>query len=352
MSERVVSFEAEREKKRGAKVAPTPDRAPDRMSPRREPGERLPRRLLLLGLLLLGALAALFSTSRRSKFERSWEDWGDDVEPFEPVPPARPEPVPSVEHEIRGPAGMLHVDDGGPADSPLLPVLFVHGLGGSSAHWRAQLAALRPHRRAIALDLRGHGRSVRSKGGGYGISDYASDVAVVADELELGRFVLAGHSLGGLVAIEYAGRHQDRVAGLLLADPNGDMTKIPREEMAPFLAALQEDPQGEMRWHFQQILVGGEPAAADQVLADLAATDPEALKVSLRSASSYAPLKALGRYEGPKLSVISHMNDLPYSLHNLAELPHQVILGTGHWLMMDRPEAFDRLMEDFLARIE
>ena len=128
MSERVVSFEAEREKKRGARVAPTPGQAPDRTSPRREPGERLPRRLLLLGLLLLGALAALFSTSRRSKFERSWEDWGDDVEPFEPVPPARPAPapVPSVEHEIRGPAGMLHVDDGGPADSPLLPVLFAH----------------------------------------------------------------------------------------------------------------------------------------------------------------------------------------------------------------------------------
>lgn len=350
MSERVVSFEAEREKKRGPKVAPTPDQAP----PKREPGERMPRRLLLLGLVLLGALAALFSTSRRSQFERSWEDWGDDVEPFEPEPRARPEPVPvpSVEHEIRGPAGMLHVDDGGPADSPLLPVLFVHGLGGASGQWRAQLASLRPHRRAIALDLRGHGRSMRSKGGGYGISDYASDVAAVADELELGRFVLAGHSLGGLVAVEVAGRHQDRVAGLLLADPNGDMSEIPREEMAPFLEALQEDPQGEMRWHFQQVLVGGEPAAADRVLADLAATDPEALKVSLRSASSYAPLKALGRYEGPKLSVISHMNDLPYSLHNLTELPHQVIVGTGHWLMMDRPDAFNRLMEDFLARVE
>lgn len=311
--------------------------------------ERLSRWMLLLGLTLLGAVAALFSASRRSQFDRRWEDL-DDIEPFEPEPPARPEfpQPPSTPREIRGPAGKLFVDDGGEGDG--LAVLFIHGLGGSSDEWVYQLDHLRRERRALALDLRGHGRSDDSKGGGYGIPDYAVDVVTVADELGLDRFVLAGHSLGALVALDVAGRFPERVAGLLLVDPNGDATELPRQELETFLEAVDKDPLGEMRWYFKQLLVGSEPEVADRVLEALEQVDPRALHPSLESTFSQSPLPNLDRYPGPVVSVVSPLNDLPHSLHNLRDdLDTRLILGTSHWLMMDRPDALQEVLDELLA---
>jgi len=58
--------------------------------------------------------------------------------------------------QISGPAGFLHIDDGGAVG---VPVVFVHSFAGSTAHWAMQLAHLRKTRRAVAFDLRSHGQS-------------------------------------------------------------------------------------------------------------------------------------------------------------------------------------------------
>jgi pimeloyl-ACP methyl ester carboxylesterase len=67
---------------------------------------------------------------------------------------------------VTGPAGRLRVDDGGPGG---LPVVFVHSFAGTGAHWASQLAHLRPTRRAVALDLRGHGGSDAPPSGDYAV---------------------------------------------------------------------------------------------------------------------------------------------------------------------------------------
>src|ERR1700724_319123 len=101
-----------------------------------------------------------------------------------------------------GPAGALAIDDGGRGG---LAGVFVHSLAGNSSHWAAQLQHLRPSRRAVALDLRGHGRSEPPKNGDYSIAGMAGDIEAVVDTLKLDRFVLVGHSLGGGVALTYTG---------------------------------------------------------------------------------------------------------------------------------------------------
>jgi len=66
-----------------------------------------------------------------------------------------------------------------------------------------------------------------------------------------------------------------------------------------------------------------------------------------------SPVSELARYPGPRLAVISAMNTLPYSLHRLVpDLPVELMRGTGHWLMMDRPEVFNHILDDFLERVE
>ncbi|MCA1716828.1 MAG: hypothetical protein LC781_08215 [Actinobacteria bacterium] len=88
-------------------------------------------------------------------------------------------------------------------------------------------------------------------------------------------------------------------------------------------------------------------------MADLRAAPKETVVGSFRAHSEYDPLPALQRYGGPKLSVITPVNDAPFGLHNLGADPsHTTFTGTGHWLQMDKPEEFNRILDEFLARIE
>ena len=139
---------------------------------------------------------------------------------------------------VPGPVSRLRVDDGGASDRT--PVVFVHGNGASLTHWSEALAHVRASRRAVALDLRGNGESQPVREARYGVEDVAQDVGAVADALGLGRFVLVGHSYGGSVVGAYAAAHPERVAGLLLVDPAGDVTQAPADALDRYVARLEE----------------------------------------------------------------------------------------------------------------
>jgi len=148
-----------------------------------------------------------------------------------------------IRSEEAADATAISVDDGG---SGGIPVIFVHSLAGNALQWSSQLKHLRKERRAIALDLRGHGLSESPRNGEYSINSLAEDIEAVADASGLQRFILVGHSLGATVSIDYAGRYPEKVAGLLLADPSGDARKLPAEQIQPFLAALESESYAEV----------------------------------------------------------------------------------------------------------
>ncbi|HSU81879.1 MAG TPA: alpha/beta fold hydrolase, partial [Thermoanaerobaculia bacterium] len=237
------------------------------------PRRRRPRGFLwtLLGLFTLGMLTAVLA-SRRPVFPEDAEPerrrgGGPEPEPPEPEPAVE---VPGESLWIAGPAGNLYVRDGGGEEHPdALPVLFLHSLAGNGGQWALQLDHLRRHRRAVALDFRGHGESDPAEDGDYSIPGLAADVAAAADQLGLRRFLLAGHSLGAAAAIEYASRHPERVAGLLLVDPGGDQSRVPAGEVEQYLESLRSDPLAELESYFRQMVIGGDPDAARWVLEDL-----------------------------------------------------------------------------------
>ncbi|MGW0485411.1 alpha/beta fold hydrolase [Nonomuraea sp. NPDC003214] len=90
-------------------------------------------------------------------------------------------------------------DHGGPGD----PVLLLHGLGGTLEAWDA--VAL-PGRRAVALDLRGHGLS---GDGPWEWDRVLDDLEAVVKHLDLGNPAVVGHSLGGMLAVLWARRHPE-----------------------------------------------------------------------------------------------------------------------------------------------
>jgi pimeloyl-ACP methyl ester carboxylesterase len=245
----------------------------------------------------------------------------------------------------------INVEDTG---SGGVPVVFVHSLAGNAEQWLRQFEHLRRERRAVAIDLRGHGHSDPPRDGDYSIESMAGDIDVVVNALGLQRFVLVGHSMGGSVSIAYAGIHPEKVAGLLLADPSGDARKVPKEQMNPFLAALQSDSYARaIEDYWQVLLAGSKPGVRERVLQDLHNTRQETVFGAFRSSLEFDPITMLQRFKGPKLSVVTPLNDTPLSLHNLIpDLPHLKISGTGHWLQLDRPDEFNRIMDEFLMSVK
>jgi pimeloyl-ACP methyl ester carboxylesterase len=251
-----------------------------------------------------------------------------------------------------GPAGALVVDDGGPlpARGDGLPVVFAHSLAGNSSQWKAQLDHLRPQHRAVAFDFRGHGRSEPAKNGDYSIAGMAGDIAAVVDTLGLDRFVLVGHSMGGGVALVYAGAHPDRVAGLLLVDPIGDGKQVSAADAKAFVGGFESNYESASQKYWTEI-AGPDSAIRGRLLADLRATPRATVVPVLRSVMQFDPDPALARYHGPMLSVVTPYNDQGFSLHRLGKgFPHRVVQGTGHWIQLDRPAEFNQIMDEFLEK--
>jgi pimeloyl-ACP methyl ester carboxylesterase len=94
------------------------------------------------------------------------------------------------------------------------PVVLVHGFPFDRSIWRAQLEELSDEARVIAIDLPGFGGSQPLEAGEASIDGYADAIARWAGEVGLDRFVIAGHSMGGYVALAFARRHPEMLAGL------------------------------------------------------------------------------------------------------------------------------------------
>jgi pimeloyl-ACP methyl ester carboxylesterase len=116
----------------------------------------------------------------------------------------------------------LTYDDEGPRDAPGAPLVFVHGWTADRHRWGHQIAHFSATRRVIRLDLRGHGESTGA--GVRTIAELAHDVLALLDHLQVERFVLVGHSMGGMVAQTIALAHPERVERMALVGSIGRMT--------------------------------------------------------------------------------------------------------------------------------
>jgi len=314
--------------------------------PRRRRGRRL---LGLLGIAAAGV--GLVYMARRDAALRALPAPGPspaepERDPGSPESPESPETAtPAGGRFVALPAGSFFVraaGDLGPA------LVLVHGLGGSSAHWRPQLAALSSELRVVAPDLRGHGRSPRVEGGAYDVAAHAGDVLAMVDALGLDRFALAGHSFGAWVALEIAAAHPGRVTALAFVDPGGDTSEVEGTDAA--LAAVAADPRNEFTMHYREFLRGGRPATARRVMADLEATPAEALVAGLDASMRYPARARLAAYPGPKLLLATPLNDAPGSLTRTVEgLAVEWLAPASHWVMLDRPEETTGLLGDFVG---
>jgi pimeloyl-ACP methyl ester carboxylesterase len=110
----------------------------------------------------------------------------------------------------------LHYADWGNERAP--PLILVHGGLDHCRNWDAIARELQPHFHVVAPDLRGHGDSEWAKGSSYSLADHVYDLARLVRFAALQDAVIVGHSLGGMIALAYAGTYPDRVSRLVVLD--------------------------------------------------------------------------------------------------------------------------------------
>jgi lipase len=107
------------------------------------------------------------------------------------------------------------------------PIICLHGITAQHRAFNAVARYLEASRGPVGVDLRGRGDSDKPESG-YSLEAHAADVVRVLDHLDLRNAVLAGHSMGGFVALKTALMFPDRVRALILLDGGW-----PRVESAP-----------------------------------------------------------------------------------------------------------------------
>ena len=117
----------------------------------------------------------------------------------------------------------LAYQEWGDPGSPV--ILALHGFGVSGHMFDEFAERVKDRYHLIALDQRGHGDSDWAPDGDYSRDAFVGDLERVAEGLGLDRFILMGHSMGGLNAVEYTVRHPERVEALVLVDVGPEAAK-------------------------------------------------------------------------------------------------------------------------------
>jgi len=121
-------------------------------------------------------------------------------------------------HGTLGRPYLLHTASHGDTDKPV--VILLHGIAASGEAWSELVAQLSPQYRCITIDLLGFGRSPKPQWAEYDIDQHVRALRRTIRSLHIkGRYILIGHSLGSLLATNYARRYPGRISQLLLLSP-------------------------------------------------------------------------------------------------------------------------------------
>ena len=155
-------------------------------------------------------------------------------------------------HMIDLPAGRFHYLSWGAEQSELPCALLLHGVTSSAQSWVRVGPALANRYRVYALDMRGHGDSIKPSKGAYSLRHTADDAAAFIDILGLERPLLMGHSWGGATAMVLASGAESQgpapsFSHVILEDPAYNFGLSGSEERALFYAKDIGRPTDELR---------------------------------------------------------------------------------------------------------
>ena len=229
-------------------------------------------------------------------------------------------------------------------------VIYIHGTGCDGRVFERHLEIIAEKHEVVAIDLPGHGGS---EGTGFrGVGDYAYFTAGLIEHLGWEQCVVAGHSLGGGIALAVALYRRSLVEGLMLIDTGARLRVDPVIlELAHRLAAGEQIPATNPRRGFAkdtpQALIDAANAIRDEC--DLSVTYKDWVADDTCDFMSRLPHIAM-----PALAICGDEDEFTlvkyheYFRDHMPDCRLEIIAGAGHWPFIEQPEPFDRHILAFL----
>jgi pyruvate dehydrogenase E2 component (dihydrolipoamide acetyltransferase) len=250
--------------------------------------------------------------------------------------------------EVKGRAiRYLKQGDGG------TPLVLIHGFGGDLNNWLFNQEALAGKRAVISLDLPGHGQSSKQVGNAN-LGEFAQVLHDVMDALSVPKAHLAGHSMGGAVALEFALAHPSRVASLILIAPAGLGSEINGGYIDGFIEATG---RRDIKPHLEQLFANAELVSRQMINDILAYKRLDGVDAALRAirdkvfpgGKQATVLKdRLGTLKVP-IQVIWGEGDAILPASQAKGLPAgvkvSVLKGAGHMPQMEAAAEVNKLIE-------
>jgi pimeloyl-ACP methyl ester carboxylesterase len=236
-------------------------------------------------------------------------------------------------------------------------VILVHGWTCDETTWTEQVPVLAKQYRVVTLDLPGHGKSDSPAVGKFSMDLFARAIEAVRAEAGANRVVLVGHSMGTPVVVRYARLYPQHTAALVFVD--GLMAIVPNSGAAggapPNVGAMMGGPDGPRN---RENMVRGmfststTPAMQTKIL-NMMLGAPEATAVGAMNATFEPAGQTNDALTMPALGIYADRSRIAARESVLAHFPnaeYTQIPGTGHFLMLEKPEEFNSLLLAFLAK--
>lgn len=233
-------------------------------------------------------------------------------------------------------------------------IVFVHGIvvDNMSSLYFTLATHVAQHYRALLYDLRGHGRTERPSSG-YDLDCLLNDLGGVLDAEALRAPVfLLGHSYGGLLALSFALRHPDRVAGLALIDP-----PLPLHgwgpEIADIFGVTGEERDRRIRDAYDGMHGAGETRKRKRLASTANALVHETSLLSdMRRSASFTPEEVSG-LRCPTLAIYGDSSEIITSAEQLRRLvPHadvEILPGCTHLVLFEATDTVRSRILGWLA---
>ncbi len=227
-----------------------------------------------------------------------------------------------------------------------IPLLFCHGSGGGHHHWHYQHKEAPRAVNPLALDLPGHGRSEGKAPDSIAL--YRDWLERFIKALKLESFILAGHSLGGAIALAFALEYPAYIRGLILFGTGARLRVLPA-----FLEELKQDcvPEAMIDYLYA-------PGTSKKLVAlgrrEMKNNDPRVFLADLTACDNFDITEKLPLVKAPSLIICGSedsLTPLKYSRfleQNIPQSRLEIIEGAGHMVMLEKPEAVNRAIAKFI----
>lgn len=230
-----------------------------------------------------------------------------------------------------------------------LPIVLVHGAGGSSQRWFEQLSIFDNRYNSWAMDLPGHGKSEGSLLSS--IKDMTEFIDDFIGALCLGKFVLVGHSMGGAIAQEYALQHPERLSSLILIG-TGARLKVSREILDTLAA-------GQMPFKDVNHLYGSSTPdhKREEAMREMNQLSPAVYWADFAACNKFDRVLSVEKIKVPSLIIVGDedvMTPVKYSQFlssNLLNSQLRIIKGAGHMCMLEKPTEVTDKIENFIDEL-